>query len=145
MNTKTENTTVQMDKDDLTTFMVMRCEACGENFDSLFDRCPACGCKTATGVEMDNPILRFPMEDILNASGHLAWLLGVVGCIVLLWNTGNQDEGLNKLMVLAGFAFLLFSIIFSVSLFALSEMLSRVIRIQRRVRAYTRERMRAIS
>jgi hypothetical protein len=95
--------------------------------------------KPEPSYEMENPISQLAMEHILRVAGHLTWLIGAIGCIAFLWNTNQQDATLNWLIALGGFLFLAVSLIFSVTLFGLSEILRRVIRIQRKVRAFVND------
>lgn len=114
---------------------VLQCEKCGETFSDSFEQCPKCGSRRFAGYSVTNPIARLPMESILRLCGHLLWLAGTVGCILFLWNTNTDDTVRNWWMCVAGFGLLGFSVIAAITLFAMGEMLKRIIRIQRRVRA----------
>lgn len=114
---------------------VLQCDKCGEVFGDDYDQCPKCGSRRFLGYLMVNPVARLPMESILRFLAHLFWIMGTVVCVGFLWNTNTQDSTHNIFMMFAGFGVLAFSLIFSVALFAMGEMLKRIIRIQRRVRA----------
>lgn len=113
----------------------LRCEKCGEVFSDSFERCPNCGSSRFEGYTVVNPISRLPMEHIVRVMGHLMWLLGVTVCIALLWQTDSSDENRNMLYMYMGFGTLFVSVFVSVTLFAIGEILKRIIRIQRRLRA----------
>lgn len=122
-------------KADVIIKTVLRCEKCGESFSNSFEKCPKCGSRSFEGYTVVNPISRLPMESILRFLSHMMWLMGTAACIVFLWNTDSADTTRNWWMVAAGFGVLWFSVISAVTLFALGEMLKRIIRVQRRVRA----------
>ncbi|NJB67277.1 hypothetical protein GGQ74_000917 [Desulfobaculum xiamenense] len=118
---------------------MLQCEVCGETFSRSYDQCPKCGSEDFTGYRMVNPIARLPMELILTVAAHLTWLLGSAGCIAFLWNTDTPDPHTNLLLAFAGFGFLLLSLILSIALFGIAELLGRTIRIQRRVKAFVED------
>lgn len=115
-----------------------KCDECFTPYTEEDKICPGCG-KRLPGYDMENPISRLPMEQILRVAGHLLWIIGVTGCLVALWYTNQKDETLNWLIAAGGFVFLIGSIIISITLFGMSEMLRRIIRIQRRVRAFVED------
>lgn len=115
---------------------VVQCERCLETFSADLEICPVCGSDEMSGYKLQNPFSRLPMERVLAAAGHMIWILGVVACLIMLWNTNTNDETYNWLLAIAGFGVLLFSVIMSVTMIALGELMKRVIRIQRRVRAF---------
>lgn len=114
---------------------VLRCEKCGESFSDSFEQCPKCGSRRFEGYTVVNPISRLPMESILRFVGHVLWIAGTVLCVGFLWNTNSDDTARNWMMAVAGFSVLGFSVITAITLFAMGEMLKRIIRIQRRLRA----------
>ncbi len=116
---------------------MLQCEMCGAVFHDSLDRCPNCASSRLVGYEMDNPFSRLPMESILRVTGHIIWLIGLVGCLIFLWNTNREDETLNMILALGGFMFLCISLVFSITLFGMGEILRRLIRVQRRVRAFS--------
>lgn len=117
---------------------MLQCEVCGETFSKSYDQCPKCGSEDFVGYKMINPISRLPMELILIVVAHATWFLGTIGCIVLLWQTNGPDMKTNLLLTVSGFGFLLFSLIMSIALFGIAELLGRTIRIQRRVKAFVK-------
>jgi len=118
---------------------LVQCEKCEETFSADLEICPVCGSDEFTGYKVPNPFSRLPMERVLYATGHLIWMLGLAACVVLLWNTNSEDAAKNWLMAFSGFGVLLFSTVLSVAMFGLGELLKRVIRIQRRVRAFMQD------
>jgi len=118
---------------------MVQCERCHETFTADLERCPVCGSGELTGYKVQNPFSRLPMEKVLPATGHVIWVLGMIVCLALLWNTNTEDSTRNWFVALAGFGVLLFSMVMSVALFGLGELLKRVIRIQRRVRAFMQD------
>lgn len=116
---------------------MLQCEWCGTVFDDSLEHCPACNSKYAVGYEMENPVSRLPMEDILRVTGHVVWLIGLIGGLTLFWNTDQADERLNYLLFLAGILFMILSVVLSILFFGMGEILKRLIRIQRRVRAFS--------
>ncbi len=121
------------------TIKMRKCEKCGTVFKEGLDRCPQCNSRRVISYEMENPVSRLPMEAMLNMAGHCLWILGVCICIALLWDTNTDNADLNWLYALAGFGALFLGLVFSVAMFGLGEILSRLIRVQRRVRAFTKE------
>jgi len=115
-----------------------KCDECLTPYSDDDKICPGCG-KNLPGYAMENPYAWVPMEQILRVVGHLVWIIGVVGCLTLLWNTDQPSDNLNWLIAAGAFVFLISSVIISITLFCLSEILRRVIRIQRRVRAFVEE------
>lgn len=115
---------------------IVQCEACLETFSGDLECCPVCGSDEVVGYKVANPFSRLPMEKVLPVMGHLMWIIGTIACIVLLWGTDTEDKAYNYLMAMTGFGVMLFSIVVSVTLFGMGELLKRVIRIQRRVRAF---------
>ena len=116
-----------------------KCEKCGTVFKEGVERCPECNSRRFVSYEMENPISRLPMEALLNVAGHCIWIIGVGVCIALLWDTNTGDDDTNWMLALAGFGALFLSLVLSVAMFGLGEILARVIRVQRRVRAFTKE------
>ncbi|GAB6178444.1 hypothetical protein JCM16814_33350 [Desulfobaculum senezii] len=117
---------------------MFQCEVCGETFSKSYRECPKCGSEDFVGYKMVNPISRLPMEHILTVVAHLSWLLGTIGCITFLWQTDSPNDEINLLFILGGCGFLLFSLILSIALFGLAELIGRTIRIQRRVKAFVK-------
>ncbi len=116
---------------------MLQCEWCGTVFEDSLEHCPACSSKHAVGYEMENPVSRLPMEDILRVTGHVVWILGLIGGLTLFWNTDQPSDRLNYLLFLAGVIFISMSVVLSILFFGMGEILKRIIRIQRRVRAFS--------
>lgn len=115
-----------------------KCNECLTPYSEEDTLCPGCG-KKLPGFDLENPYSKLPMEHILRVVGHVVWIVGVVGFLIVLWNTDQKSENLNWLIAAGGVVFLTVSIIVSVTLFCMSEILRRVIRIQRKVRAFMEE------
>lgn len=103
------------------------------------EQCTQCGSTELSGYDIDNPYSKLPMQRLLKVCGHLMWLTGVIATLALLWQTNNKDNSINLMFLFGGLATLSLSIIGSVCLFALGEMMRRVIRIQRKLRAFVDE------
>jgi len=123
------------DRNDVIVKKMQHCGKCGEVFSDNFERCPKCGSHDFVGYTVTNPVARLPMEAILRVMAHLMWILGTAICVAFLWSTDSEDADHNMLLMYMGFTALCVSIFISVTLFALGEMLKRIIRIQRRLRA----------
>lgn len=117
----------------------MQCGKCSETFPEDFERCPKCGSGDFVGYTVTNPIARLPMEAILRLVAHILWIAGTLACVALLWSTNSPDTERNLVYMFSGFGVLLVSIVLSIGLFGLGEMLKRTIRIQRRLRAMFEE------
>lgn len=115
---------------------MLRCEKCQATFGDNLEKCPECGSGELSKYQMENPMSRLPIHRLLSVAGHLAWMIGVGICIALIWHTNTPDTSQNLTMLLAAFGSLLLSLIVSVTLFGMGELLKRVIRIQRRLRAF---------
>ncbi|MCK9239535.1 hypothetical protein [Desulfocurvus sp.] len=115
---------------------MLQCEKCGEIFSKDFNRCPKCRSTRFSGYTVVNPVARLPIESILRVMAHLMWMFGTAACLFLLWQTDSPDTDRNLLLMLAGFAALGASVIVSVALFGMSEMMYRIVRIQLRLRAF---------
>lgn len=100
------------------------------------DKCSRCGSNEFTGYDVENPYSKLPMAQLLKVCGHIIWLLGLGCCIGLLWQTSTPELSTNLWYMIAGFGVLFFAIIWSVTLFAIAELLRRTIRIQRKQRAF---------
>lgn len=114
----------------------LQCSRCKAIFPDYLARCPECGSEEWIGLVEVNPYTRLPMETFLKACGHLLWLVGTVGFLVLLWQTDSPDPETNRLFAY-GAVFLLFcGVLFSAAYFGMSEMMHRIVRMQRRLRAF---------
>lgn len=113
-----------------------RCSRCGVRFPDYLARCPECGSTDWEELTEVNPYTRMPMESFLKGCGHLFWLLGTVGFLVLLWQTDTPDPETERLYVYGAILSVTLGVLFSAIFFALSEMLRRILRMQRRLRAF---------
>lgn len=68
------------------------------------------------------------METFLKACGHLLWLVGTIGFLVLLWQTDSPDAETNKLFIYGAFLLLFCSVLFSAAYFGMSEIMRRILR-----------------
>jgi hypothetical protein len=118
---------------------MLQCEKCGEIFPKDFNRCPKCKSTRFSGYTVVNPIARLPIESILRAMAHLMWMFGTAACLILLWQTDSPDVDRNLLLLAAAFGALAVSVVVSVALFGMSEMMYRIVRIQLRLRAFVEE------
>lgn len=112
------------------------CSRCKSIFPEFLGRCPECGAKDWVGISEVNPYNHLAMEQFLRLCGHLLWFIPTLGTIYLLWQI-NDAQGLVLQNYIMG-SLLLFSlgIVCSVAFFGLSELNRRVIRIQKRLRAF---------
>ena len=62
----------------------LQCSRCKAIFPDYLARCPECGSEEWIGLVEVNPYTRMPMETFLKACGHLLWLVGTIGFLVLL-------------------------------------------------------------
>ena len=69
----------------------LQCSRCKAIFPDYLARCPECGSEEWIGLVEVNPYTRMPMETFLKACGHLLWLVGTIGFLVLLWQTDSPD------------------------------------------------------
>ncbi len=114
----------------------LQCSRCKATFPDYLARCPECGSEEWIGLVEVNPYTRMPMETFLKACGHLLWLVGTVGFLVLLWQTDSSDAETNKLFAYAAVLLLFCSVLFSAAYFGMSEIMRRILRMQRRLRAF---------
>ena len=113
-----------------------RCSHCGARFPDYLARCPECGGTEWEELAEVNPYTRMPMESFLKACGHLFWILGTLGSLALLWQTDTPDPEATRLYTYAAIFSITTGVLFSAFFFAQSEMLRRILRIQRRLRAF---------
>ena len=114
----------------------LQCSRCKAIFPDYLTRCPECGSEEWIGLVEVNPYTRMPMETFLKACGHLLWLVGTIGFLVLLWQTDSPDAETNKLFIYGAFLLLFCSVLFSAAYFGMSEIMRRILRMQRRLRAF---------
>ena len=115
------------------------CEQCRTAIGPEMDQCPRCGGTNFTGYDIENPYSTLPMQRLLKVCGHIVWLLGVVCALALFWQTNHKEQAVNYLFLFGGLASLFGSLVASVCMFALGELLRRVIRVQRKLRAFVEE------
>ena len=84
----------------------LQCSRCKAIFPDYLARCPECGSEEWIGLVEVNPYTRMPMETFLKACGHLLWLVGTIGFLVLLWQTDSPDAETNKLFIYGAFLLL---------------------------------------
>ena len=99
----------------------LQCSRCKAIFPDYLARCPECGSEEWIGLVEVNPYTRMPMETFLKACGHLLWLVGTTGFLVLLWQTDSPDAETNKLFIYGAFLLLFCSVLFSAAYFGMSE------------------------
>jgi Predicted ATP-dependent serine protease len=112
-----------------------RCERCGSRFPDFLARCPECGSTEWEELAEVNPYTRMPMESFLKACGHLFWLLGTAGFLAMLWQTGDNPQH-DHLYLYGAVVSIVTGVLFSAFFFAQSEILRRILRMQRRLRAF---------
>ena len=73
----------------------LQCSRCKAIFPDYLARCPECGSEEWIGLVEVNPYTRMPMETFLKACGHLLWLVGTTGFLVLLasFHTAFSGDG----------------------------------------------------
>ena len=114
----------------------LQCSRCKAIFPDYLARCPECGSEEWIGLVEVNPYTRMPMETFLKACGHLLWLFGTVGFLVLLWQTDSSDAETDRLFAYAAVLLLFCSVLFSAAYFGMSEIMRRILRMQRRLRVF---------
>ncbi len=112
------------------------CARCKAVFPEYLARCPECGSDEWNGLVEINPYTRMPMESFLKACGHLMWLAGTVGFLFLLWQTGNNTALTTELFIGGAILSLVSGVLVSALFFGLSELMHRLIRLQRRLRTF---------
>ncbi len=112
-----------------------QCSRCKTIFGNDFTKCPECGSSERVGYTELNPYTRLPLENFLQACGHLFWLGGTFLFLYCLWEIG-ETELPSEFFVILAFAALGIGILMSALYFALSEVITRLLRVQRRLRAF---------
>ncbi len=113
---------------------ILQCARCKALFADYLARCPECGSEDWSGLSEVNPYARLPLESILRLCGHLLWLVSVAAFLACLWQTG-EGESVADWMALALLA-LASGMLGSVAFFGMSEILRRLLRVQRRLKAF---------
>ena len=114
----------------------LQCSHCKAIFPDFLARCPECGSDEWVGYTEVNPYTRLPMELFLKICGHILWLVGVVGFLVMMWETGEEGLEHPELLIYGAVLLLLLSIVFSGAYFGMSELMRRLLRVQRRLKAF---------
>lgn len=114
----------------------IQCSHCNYVFDDYLTRCPECGGEDWIGYTEVNPYTRLPLENLLKSCGHLLWIGGTLALLHCLWRTDNADNTINMLYIYAGITCIFMGVFLSVLYFALSEIIQRVLRVQRRLKAF---------
>lgn len=114
----------------------VQCLQCKATFPDYMRYCPECGSEERTGITEVNPYAHMPMDSFLQGCGHVFWLTGVVAFLMLIWQTNDMDKATGLLIFYGAICVLVSGVILSVAYFALSELLRRIIRIQRRLRTF---------
>lgn len=114
----------------------VQCLQCRLTFPDYMGCCPQCGSEERTGLAEVNPYTRMPMSSFLKACGHVFWLVGVAAFLILIWQTDNINIEKGLMFFYAGLFSIVCGVILSAAYFALSELLRRVLRIQRRLQAF---------
>ncbi len=99
-------------------------------------RCPECGSDEWTALIEVNPYARMPMESLIKGCAHLFWMLGILGFFIFVWQMDHAELEVNLLYLYSGIATLVVCILISTALFSLSELMRRVLRIQRRLKVF---------
>lgn len=114
----------------------LQCAHCKTIFPDYLGRCPECGSDEWTALVEVNPYARVPMESLIKGCAHILWMLGILGFFILVWQMDSPDDATNRLYLYAAIATLLVCILISTALFSLSELMRRVLRIQRRLKVF---------
>ena len=114
----------------------LQCSRCKAIFPDYLARCPECGSEDWNGLVEVNPYTRMPMENFMKYCGHLVWLFGTVGFLVLLWQTDTPNEEANSFFIYGAFLLLFCCVLGSTIYFGMSEVMRRILRMQRRLRAF---------
>lgn len=112
------------------------CTRCRTVFSDFHTRCPECGCHEWDFFQEENPYARMPLERFIQLCGHAFWLVGTILFLGLLWQTGSNDFEQNRFYIYTAIFALTAGVLISALYFALSEIIYRIMRIQRRLRAF---------
>lgn len=114
----------------------VKCAKCRLIFPDYMGCCPKCGSEERASFVEVNPYSRMPMASFLKACGHIFWLVGVIAFLMLIWQTNDIDKEKGLMFFYIGLLVLVSGVIMSAAYFALSELIRRVLRIQRRLQAF---------
>lgn len=112
------------------------CADCRAVFPEYLGRCPMCGSTEWTGLVEVNPYTTMPMKNFLKICGHFMWIAGTIAFLSMFWQTTSPDRESNLLFVYGGIILLVGGVLCSAGFFGLSELMGRVLRIQRRLHAF---------
>ncbi len=114
----------------------LKCAKCSNIFSNVYAQCPQCGSEEWTGYEEINPYTRMPLEVFLQLCGHLFWLGGTALFLFFMWQTNTEDAEINTLYIVLGIISIAAGLLVSAGYFALSEIILRLLRVQRRLKAF---------
>ncbi len=114
----------------------LQCAHCKTIFPDYLGRCPECGSDEWTALVEVNPYARVPMESIIKGCAHLLWMLGILGFFIFIWQMDDPETEVNLLYLYSGIATLVVCILISAAFFSLSEVMRRILRIQRRLKFF---------
>lgn len=112
------------------------CERCRTVFSDFHSRCPECGSHNWELYSEENPYTRMPLERFIQLCGHSFWLIGTVLFITLLWQTDSNDYEHNLFYIYMAILSIASGVLISALYFALSEIITRTMRMQWRLRAF---------
>ena len=114
----------------------LQCSHCKTIFPDYLSKCPECGSDELTAFVEVNPYGRIPMESLIKGCGHLLWMLGILGFFIFVWQMDSDNAEVNRLYFYAALGTMAVSILISAAFFSLSEIMRRVLRIQRRLKFF---------
>lgn len=114
----------------------LQCAHCKTIFPDYLGRCPECGSDEWTALVEVNPYARVPMESLIKGCAHLLWMLGILGFFIFVWQMDDPDPDMCMLYLYGGIATLVICILISTAFFSLSELMRRILRIQRRLKVF---------
>lgn len=114
----------------------LQCAHCKTIFPDYLARCPECGSEEWTALVEVNPYARIPLESLIKGCGHLLWMLGIFAFFILIWQMDSDVAEENRLYFYLAVSMLVISILISAGFFGLSEILRRVLRMQRRLKVF---------
>lgn len=115
---------------------LLQCSRCKAIFSNYLTICPECGSEDWISYTELNPYSRMPLEVVLQICGHIFWIGGTVFFLLLLWQTSTTDAEENRWFIYVGCLSLALGILFSALYFGLSEIIMRILRLQRRLKAF---------
>ncbi len=112
------------------------CSNCKFVFSNYLTRCPECGSEEWIGYTEVNPYSRMPLENIIKSCGHALWIFGTLCALYFLWQTDNTNEEANMLSIYLAIVSIVMGLLLSVMYFSLGEIIQRLLRVQRRLKAF---------